>query len=185
MPKDTGIGASSKRREDIRFLTGVGNYTDDLSLHAQSHAVMVRSPHAHAEIKGIAASAALAMTGVLAVLTGADWAADGLGNIGGANPQNRRVENRLPGADANPYLAIAASLFATAQAQDAAPAAKDDIAAVPASAIPRLMKVVAMGWAFVLPFAILITDVDALEPDALSGMQGIEVIFLKEVLNVY
>jgi aerobic carbon-monoxide dehydrogenase large subunit len=76
-----GIGASIKRKEDLRFLLGKGNYTDDLTLPDQSYAVFVRSPYAHAAIKKIDANDALASPGVLAVLTGADVAADGLGGI--------------------------------------------------------------------------------------------------------
>jgi aerobic carbon-monoxide dehydrogenase large subunit len=76
-----GIGASVKRKEDHRFLVGKGNYTDDITLPDQSYAVFVRSPYAHAAIKKIDATAALAAPGVLAVLTGADVAADGLGGV--------------------------------------------------------------------------------------------------------
>ena len=53
MPKDHGIGAPQKRREDIRFLTGRGVYTDDLALHGQTAAVFVRSTVAHGRIKKI------------------------------------------------------------------------------------------------------------------------------------
>ena len=53
MPKDHGIGAPTKRREDIRFLTGRGNYTDDISIHGQAAAVFVRSTVAHGRIKAI------------------------------------------------------------------------------------------------------------------------------------
>ena len=73
MPKDHGIGASMKRREDVRFLTGRGQYTDDVSLHGQTHAVMVRSTVAHGRIRSIDTSAAAAMPGVLAVFTGEDF----------------------------------------------------------------------------------------------------------------
>jgi len=62
-----------KRREDIRFLTGRGQYTDDVSLHGQTHAVMVRSTVAHGRIRSIDTSAAAAMPGVLAVFTGEDF----------------------------------------------------------------------------------------------------------------
>ena len=74
----TGIGQPVRRREDLRLITGQGRYTDDLSLPRQTHAVMVRSPHAHAVIRGIDKAAALAVPGVIAVLTGRDWVADGL-----------------------------------------------------------------------------------------------------------
>ena len=82
MPKDHGIGASTKRREDIRFLTGKGLYTDDVALHAQAHAVMVRSSVAHGRIVAVDTTAARAMPGVLAVFTGEDFAAVG-GNPAG------------------------------------------------------------------------------------------------------
>ena len=61
MPKDGGIGASSKRREDVRFLTGNGNYTDDINLRGQAHVVFLRSDVAHGKIGGINTSAAEAM----------------------------------------------------------------------------------------------------------------------------
>jgi carbon-monoxide dehydrogenase large subunit len=75
------IGQSVRRREDPRLLMGRGRYFDDLHLAHQLYATIVRSPHAHADIRGIDASAALAMPGVHAVLTGADYAADGLGPL--------------------------------------------------------------------------------------------------------
>jgi carbon-monoxide dehydrogenase large subunit len=76
-----GFGASVPRKEDQRFLTGKGNYTDDINRPLQTHAYFVRSPHPHARIKGIDASATLAMPGVVAVLTGKDVAADKLGGL--------------------------------------------------------------------------------------------------------
>ena len=65
-----GIGASVVRKEDKRFITGKGRYTDDIRLHGMTYAQFIRSPHAHARIKSIDASAALKMPGVVAVLTG-------------------------------------------------------------------------------------------------------------------
>ena len=82
MPKDSGIGASSKRREDVRFLTGRGKYTADIQLHGQTFAAFARSNMAHARIVSIDTAAAEAMPGVLAVFTGADFAAVG-GNPAG------------------------------------------------------------------------------------------------------
>ena len=76
-----GIGARVKRKEDKRFLLGKGKYTDDIRVENQSFGAFVRSPHAHARIKGIDASAALAMDGVLAVHTGPELKADGIGDI--------------------------------------------------------------------------------------------------------
>ena len=65
MPKDHGIGASLKRREDVRFLTGRGVYTDDMALHGQTYAVFVRSTVAHGRIKSVNTAKAAAMPGVL------------------------------------------------------------------------------------------------------------------------
>jgi len=76
-----GIGQSVKRTEDVRFLRGRGRYMDDISRPRQSHAVFVRSPHAHAGITVIDTRAAEAVPGVLAVATAADLAADGVGPI--------------------------------------------------------------------------------------------------------
>src|SRR5579885_2401208 len=72
-----GIGAALRRREDVRFLTGAGRYGDDLALPGMARAVLLRSPHAHARIRAIDTRAAAALPGVLAILTGADYAADG------------------------------------------------------------------------------------------------------------
>jgi aerobic carbon-monoxide dehydrogenase large subunit len=77
----TGIGATVRRKEDQRFITGKGHYTADVNRPGQTHACFVRSPHAHARIKGVDAEAAKAMPGVVAVLTGADLATDKLGNL--------------------------------------------------------------------------------------------------------
>src|SRR5438105_5393839 len=66
------IGQSIKRKEDARFLTGAGTYTDDVTLPGQTYAVFVRSPHAHARIRSIDTAQAKAAPGVVAVLTGAD-----------------------------------------------------------------------------------------------------------------
>jgi len=68
----TPIGAPVRRREDHRFVTGAGRYTDDITRPGQTHAYFLRSPHAHARIRGIDAEAARAAPGVLAVYTGKD-----------------------------------------------------------------------------------------------------------------
>ena len=77
----TGIGAAVRRKEDRRFITGKGHYTDDESRPGQAYAYFVRSPHAHANIKKIDTAAAEKMPGVLAVLTGAELAGDKIGNL--------------------------------------------------------------------------------------------------------
>ncbi|MGD1876237.1 MAG: xanthine dehydrogenase family protein molybdopterin-binding subunit [Kiloniellaceae bacterium] len=78
---DTGIGANVKRKEDFRFLTGQGHYTDDIARPGQVHAYFVRSPHAHATIKKVDTADAAAAPGVIAVFTGADMAADNVGSL--------------------------------------------------------------------------------------------------------
>ena len=66
------IGESLRRKEDYRFLTGAGNYTDDINQANQTYCVFVRSPHAHANIKGIDLAKAKAMPGVVEIFTGKD-----------------------------------------------------------------------------------------------------------------
>ena len=85
MPEGTtprfGIGQPVTRVEDPRFLTGRGRYVADIDLARQVHAVFLYSAHAHARIRGINTEAAEQAPGVYAVLTGEDWAADGLGTL--------------------------------------------------------------------------------------------------------
>ncbi|WP_217983303.1 xanthine dehydrogenase family protein molybdopterin-binding subunit [Actibacterium ureilyticum] len=77
----TGIGARVPRKEDKRFITGKGRYTDDIRTDNQAYAAFVRSPHAHARIASIDTSDALAMDGVIDVLNGKQLTGDGIGNI--------------------------------------------------------------------------------------------------------
>ena len=76
-----GIGQAITRREDQRLLLGTGQYVDDMALPGETFVIFVRSPHAHARIVSIDTSAAKAMPGVLAVFTGADLQADGVGPL--------------------------------------------------------------------------------------------------------
>ena len=77
MPKDHGIGASSKRREDVRFLTGEGNYTDDINVNGQAYVYFLRSDIAHGTLNSVDTSAADGMEGVVKIFTGADFEAVG------------------------------------------------------------------------------------------------------------
>ncbi len=70
------IGEPLRRKEDYRFLTGAGQYTDDIQLQGMKHAVFVRSPHAHAAIRSINKTAALAAPGVVGIFDGQDVAKD-------------------------------------------------------------------------------------------------------------
>ncbi len=79
MPKDGGIGASSKRREDVRFLTGAGNYTDDINVNGQAYVHFLRSDIAHGTINSVDTADASAMPGVVRIFTGADF--EGVGGM--------------------------------------------------------------------------------------------------------
>ncbi|MCA8927066.1 MAG: xanthine dehydrogenase family protein molybdopterin-binding subunit [Alphaproteobacteria bacterium] len=92
-----GVGQPATRLEDIRLVQGQGHFQDDRQLPGQVYTVFVRSPHAHAKINGVATAAARAAPGVLAVYTGADYAADGLGMPKATQPRKR--------ADGSPMFA--------------------------------------------------------------------------------
>src|SRR5712691_8876586 len=76
-----GWGQPVRRKEDPRLLTGRGRFIADRRVAGECHAVVLRSPHAHARIRALDAEAARQAPGVLAVLTGAELAADGIGGI--------------------------------------------------------------------------------------------------------
>jgi carbon-monoxide dehydrogenase large subunit len=76
-----GIGAAVKRREDFRFIKGIGKYTDDINLPNQTYCYFLRSPVAHATIRGIDTAAAKSAPGVVAVFTGEDIDASGAGGV--------------------------------------------------------------------------------------------------------
>ena len=98
----SGIGQPVRRREDLRLVRGAGRYTADENLPGQVYAAMVRSPHAHAGIRSIATDKAKATPGVLAVLTGADFAADGLSAIPHKPWSPHPAESRLRNAGGVP-----------------------------------------------------------------------------------
>ncbi|HEY3917576.1 MAG TPA: xanthine dehydrogenase family protein molybdopterin-binding subunit [Stellaceae bacterium] len=85
-----GIGQAVRRKEDVRFITGAGRYVDDERASLQAHAAFLRSPHAHARIKAIDTAAAKRAPGVLAVYTGAEVQAAGLGTIKCVAPLKNR-----------------------------------------------------------------------------------------------
>ncbi|HXW23567.1 MAG TPA: xanthine dehydrogenase family protein molybdopterin-binding subunit [Xanthobacteraceae bacterium] len=102
-----GIGQPVRRKEDLRLVTGRGRYGDDFVLPRMAHAAFVRSPHAHARVGAANTEAALAVPGALAVLTGADYVADGLKPIphdaGLMRPPDLSVRVRGPGPIATPH----------------------------------------------------------------------------------
>ncbi|MGG5807959.1 xanthine dehydrogenase family protein molybdopterin-binding subunit [Falsiroseomonas sp. CW058] len=93
---DLGIGRPVRRVEDLRLLRGLGRYTDDLRADGALHCAFLRSPHAHARIVSIDAVAARAVPGVVAVLTGADWQAEGLGTLPCVVARNRPDGSPMP-----------------------------------------------------------------------------------------
>jgi carbon-monoxide dehydrogenase large subunit len=141
MPLNFGIGQPVTRSEDPRHLTGGGDYTDDTNVDGQVYARFLRSQVAHGTLKSVDISAASAMPGVLAIYTGADLRADGIGNIPSGLPLKSR--------DGSPYIVpprtglaidrvrhvgepIAIVVAETAiQAQDAAEAVIADIDMLP------------------------------------------------------
>ena len=97
----TGIGASVKRKEDARFLTGRGRYTDDINLPGQLYGYILRSPVAHAAIGGVDTSAAMAAPGVHAVFTGKGHGGRGRHPDRVADPQQGRLAHgRAPASGA-------------------------------------------------------------------------------------
>ncbi len=125
-----GTGQSVRRTEDIRFITGQGQYTDDLHFDGETQAVFARSPHGHAKIKSIDTAAAKAAPGVVAVLTQADLEAAGARPMVTLTPVKSR-DGSFPKGVAKTFLAkdqvtfvgeaIAMVLAETlAQARDAA-----------------------------------------------------------------
>lgn len=111
------IGEPVRRREDPRLLTGRGRFSDDVNLPGQAYAVMLRSPHAHARIRGIDSRAALALPGVIAILTGADFLAEGFRPI----PYNvftlHPAEAQIPNSDGTPAYVAPCYSMATDRAR--------------------------------------------------------------------
>src|SRR5271170_313645 len=142
----TGIGAAVRRKEDRRFITGTGHYTDDINRPGQAFAYFVRSPHAHAAIKSIDSKTASAMPGVLAVLVGADLAGGKIGNLvcgwmihsKDGSPMKMAAHPALAtGKACHVGDAVAVVIAETlAQARDAAEKVKIEYAVLPAVADP-------------------------------------------------
>ena len=136
------ISQSVTQVEAPRLLTGQGRFTDDVELPRQAAAVFLRSPHAHADIVSIDTAAAEALPGVFAVLTGEDYAADGLGEVKGGSPLRRRdgspmyrpprpalIRDRVRHVGQSVAVVVAGSVN---QAKDAAEAIAIDYAPLPA-----------------------------------------------------
>jgi carbon-monoxide dehydrogenase large subunit len=149
----TGIGASVRRVEDQRFITGKGQYTDDINRQGQTYAVFVRSPHAHARIKSIDARRAAEAPGVVGIFTGKHLQADKIGGlICGWMIHNK--DGTPMSAGAHPALAVDTVRYVgdhvavvigetLAQAKDAAELIEVDFEVLPA--VVDLSKVTGPG----------------------------------------
>ncbi|WP_309571534.1 molybdopterin cofactor-binding domain-containing protein, partial [Deinococcus sp.] len=131
------FGQALKRKEDPRFITGTGNYTDDIVIPGALHCAMVRSPYAHAKITGINADSVKDFPGVIRVLTGQDVADAGLGSIpvGWLLPELKTPAHpAIALTEANHVGDIVAVVIAEtrAQAEDAAAALEVDYQELPA-----------------------------------------------------
>jgi len=144
----TGIGAAVRRKEDVRFVTGKGHYTDDFHRPGEMHAWFIRSPHAHARIKSIDLSTVTQAN--VHVLTGADLAADKIGNLicgwmihsKDGSPMKMAPHPALANTKAchvgDPVAVVLADTLA--EARDAAELVRVDYEVLPAVADPAKAK---------------------------------------------
>ncbi len=150
VPIKFGVGQPVRRFEDVRLVTGQGRYQDDITLPRQAYSVFLRSPHAHARIRSIDTNAAAAAPGVLAVYTGQEYAAAGLGMPKAAMPRKKAdgspmfapqrpalVVDRVRYVGDPVAMVIAESLM---QAKDAAELISVDYDALPAGVRERADK---------------------------------------------
>ena len=174
-----GVGQPVTRKEDPRFLTGRGRYVADIDLPRQAHGVFLFSPHAHANIRAIDKTAAEAAPGVVAVLTGKDWAADGLGTINPeampedfGGPKGYRTKHYPLAVDKVRYVGERVALIiaeSEAQARDAAELVNIDYEVLPA--VVRASDAVKQGAPQIYAespsntcFTLRMGNVDAVDP---------------------
>ena len=129
-----GIGKPIRRREDPRLVTGRGCYTDDITLPGQAYACLVRSPHAHATIGRIDGADALKTPGVIAVLTGADAAGDGVVSIPHPAVPTNPHEVPLKSRDGSPFFVAPHAPLPTDRARFVGEAVAMVVAETPAAA---------------------------------------------------
>jgi len=140
-----GTGQPIRRTEDRRFLTGEGCFVADISMPDMAHLVVVRSPYAHARIESIDTQAASQSPGVLAVLTGADWVADGLGGIPTRTAAKNSDDSPLPKPERQGLVAERARFVGDAVAMviaESVDAARDaaDLIEVEYESLPAVMS---------------------------------------------
>ena len=157
------VSMPTGRREDQRLVTGQGRYADDLAFARVAHAVMVRSPHAHAAIKSIDTSHAKALPGVLAVLTAADMLADGLQPIPHATGSSKTGSDvPLAFRDGSERLITQQWPLPLVRARFAGEAVAMVVAETPAQA-EDAAEAVAIDWQ---PLRAVVLGLDALKQDA-------------------
>jgi len=154
-----GIGKAILRKEDPRLVTGAGCYTDDVTRPGQVYACMVRSPHAHAAIRGIDGTDALKARGVIAVLTGADAVQDGLVAIPHRPVPTNPHEVPLTSRDGSPFFIAPHSPLPTDRARFVGEPVAMVVAETPAAARDGAERV-RVEWA-PLPAAITAADASA------------------------
>jgi carbon-monoxide dehydrogenase large subunit len=152
-----GIGRPVPRREDPRLVTGAGCYSDDVARPGQAYACLVRSPHAHAAIRRIDAADALKTSGVIAVLTGADAAADGLSAIPHRPVPTNPHEVPLKSRDGSPFFVSPHTPLPTDRARYVGEAVAVVVAETPAAARDGAERVL-VDWA---PRSAAVTAADA------------------------
>ena len=140
--KNSYLGKPLRRREDVRFVRGLGRYVDDVKLPGTAWCVFVRSPHAHAKIKSIEITAASSIPGVLLTLTAADWARAGHGELtvvhpmpfGDGRPMNNAPRPAFAGERVRHVGDIVAAVIAETRfaAEDAAETIAVDYEPLPA-----------------------------------------------------
>ncbi len=137
-----GIGRPVRRKEDLRLVTGAGRYTTDVAIPGQAHMVVVRSPHAHAHIKGILTSAAETSPGVLLVLTAVDLAADGINELPSYSNIPGIVDLDLQNSDGSEKKATPHALFASERVRYVGDPVAAVVAETQAAALDAAEKIV-------------------------------------------
>ena len=129
-----GIGQPVRRKEDVRLLTGGGQFTDDIDIEGQAYAAFVRSPHANAKIMAIDTLAARSMEGVIAVYTGQDLVDAGMGVMAGLTGAGGVSEGKglTAAGDAGCRSSITTSIVDCGDSGSGADAARQAHTAAPA-----------------------------------------------------
>jgi carbon-monoxide dehydrogenase large subunit len=153
-PTKFGVGQPIRRLEDVRLLTGKGRYQDDQTLHRQTWCVFVRSPYAHARIRSVDTTAAEQAPGVVAVLTGTDYANDGIAMPKAAMPRKKR--------DGSPMFAPQRPALVT----DRARYVGDPVTMVIAETLAQAMDAAELVAVDYEPLPSVTSVVEAAKPDA-------------------